>query len=135
MKFVTIFLIAASAFAQSDGVACFEKLTPPEYPAAALEARVEGSIWTTITIDADGVASKIETKALSVSADAQKLLAPAVEKAIRSATVKPECAGKTVNIAFRFLSADETTQLRPNEAAWVIPVENPSHDAEKRKQK
>jgi hypothetical protein len=52
-----------------------------------------------------------------------------VEKAILAAKVKPECAGMTVNVAFRFLSADETAELRPNEGAWVVPVLNPSSDA------
>ena len=98
-------LIPAYANAQqtsSDGLACFENLTAPEYPQAALRAQVDGSVYTTTKLSPAGTVDKVETQVVSAWADGPKLLPAAAEKAIRAAKVKPECAGKTVSVVFRY---------------------------------
>ena len=84
------------------GLACFENLSTPEYPRSALQAHVDGSVWTTTQVSAQGAVDKIDTQVVSAYGDGPKLLTPPVEKAIRSAKVRPECAGKTVSVVFRY---------------------------------
>jgi hypothetical protein len=91
-----------SAESVTDGLACFENLNTPEYPRVALQSHVDGSIWTWTTTDAQGGNAKIETQVVSAWSEAPKLLAPAVEKAIHAARVKPDCAGKKVWVVFRY---------------------------------
>lgn len=85
-----------------DGLACFENLATPEYPKAALQSHVDGSVWTTTKVNPQGTVDKIDTEVVSAWADGPKLLPPAVEKAIRAAKIKPECAGKNVSVVFRY---------------------------------
>src|SRR5579872_3969613 len=93
---VFVVLIPACALAQSstEGLACFANLATPEYPSAALEAHVDGSVWTTTHVSPQGAVEKIETQVVSAWGEGPKLLTPPVEKAIRAAKPKPECAGK-----------------------------------------
>jgi hypothetical protein len=81
---------------------CFENLAAPEFPESALRARVDGTVWTWTEVSPQGIPGKIDTQVVSAWADGAKLLTPAVEKAIRAAKVKPECAGKTVAAVFRY---------------------------------
>jgi hypothetical protein len=76
-------------------------MVPPEFPRAALEARVDGSVWTWIQVTAQG-AGKVDTQVVSAYSQGPKLLTPAVEKAVQESTFKPECAGKTVAVVFRY---------------------------------
>jgi hypothetical protein len=86
----------------SEGLACFENLATPDYPKAALRAYIGGSVWTTTNVNPQGGVDRIETQVVSAWGDGPKLLTPPVEKAIRSAKVKPECAGKAVSVVFRY---------------------------------
>ena len=93
---------AQQAPAPADGLSCFENLGAPEYPAAALQAHVDGSVWTWTTVSPQGTADKVDTQVVSAWADGAKLLTPPVEKALRAAKIKPACAGKTVRVVFRY---------------------------------
>jgi Gram-negative bacterial TonB protein C-terminal len=105
------FMISVSANAQrastpppapNPGLACFENLSMPEYPKAALQAHIDGSVWTTTQVSAQGTIDKIDTQVVSAWHDGPKLLTPPVEKAIRSAQIKSECDGKAVSVVFRY---------------------------------
>jgi hypothetical protein len=85
-----------------EGLGCFEDLVAPEYPKAALQAHIDGTVWTTTQVNPQGGIGKIETQVVSAWADGSKLLTPPVEKAIRAAKVKSECAGKSVPVVFRY---------------------------------
>ena len=74
----------------------------PEYPTAALRADVDGSVYTWVKLSAQGTVDKVDTEIASASAQASKLLVPAVEKALRSSKFKSDCAGKTVAVVFRY---------------------------------
>ncbi len=101
-----IFLMSWNARAQPasgpDGLACFENLSAPEYPRTALQAGVDGSIWTTVHVSAQRTVEKIDTEVVSSWSEAPKLLVPAVEKAVRAASIQPACAGKAVRVVFRY---------------------------------
>jgi outer membrane biosynthesis protein TonB len=85
-----------------DGLQCFDKLTPPEFPTAALQQHVDGSVWTYVNVGPQGSVDKIDTQVVSAWSDGAKLLTPPVEKAIRAATFKPACHGKQVSTVFRY---------------------------------
>ena len=93
----------------NDGLACFENLVTPEYPNSALQAHVDGSVWTWTQVSPQGVPDKIETQVVSAWGEGPKLLTPPVEKAIRASKVKAECAGKKVWVVFRYELHGEAT--------------------------
>ena len=86
----------------TDGVGCFVSLTTPEYPKAALEAHVDGSVWTWTEVSPAGVPGKIEMQVVSAWSQAEEMLKAPVEKAIHASLVKPECAGRKVWVVFRY---------------------------------
>lgn len=102
-------LFANAQQTSTEGLACFENLATPEYPKTALQAHVDGSVWTTTQVSPQGAVDKIDTQVVSAWGEGPKLLTPPVEKAIRSAKVKSECAGKTVSVVFRYQLHGEPT--------------------------
>jgi hypothetical protein len=61
-----------------------------------------------------GAADKIDTEVASAWGDGPKLLTPAVEKAVRASKFKPECAGKTVAVVYRYeLHGEPTANAKP----------------------
>src|SRR5580658_9421976 len=61
------------------GFECFESVQTPEFPQAALQSRIDGTVWVTLQVTPQLTADKIETKVTSAWANGPKLLAPAVE--------------------------------------------------------
>lgn len=100
---------ASQTTSSMDGLACFESLAAPEYPKAALQAHIDGSVWTWTQVTPQRTADKIETQVVSAWSEAPKLLTPPVEKAIRAAKIKPDCAGKKVWVVFRYELHGEAT--------------------------
>jgi len=86
----------------TDGLACFENLSTPDYPKSALRSNVDGSVWAWAQVSPQGTVEKVDTEVVSAWSEAQKLLVPAVEKAIRAAKIKPNCAGRKVWVVFRY---------------------------------
>ena len=111
-----------------DGLACFESLAAPEYPKDALQAHVDGSVWTWTDVDAQGHVGKVDTQVVSAWSQGEKLLPPAVEKAIRAAKVKPDCWGKRVSVVFRYELHGEATPnpkvTSKNEAPNIMYIES-----------
>lgn len=108
------------------GLECFAQVSTPEYPPAALQEDITGTVWTTITLTPQDTIGKIDTRVVSAYSSGEKLLAPAVEKAIRSSTFKPDCAGKTVSVAFRYQIAGQavanpqpTSTKEPPNVVWI----------------
>jgi len=94
---------ATPAVAAPDpGLACFENLAPPEFPKSALQAHIDGSVWTWTQVSPQGTPEKVKTEVVSAWGEAPKLLIAPVEKAIRAARIKPDCAGKEVWVVFRY---------------------------------
>jgi hypothetical protein len=59
-------------------------------------------VYASIQVTPQGAADKIDTQVASSWGDGTKLLTPAVEKAVRASKFKPECAGKTVAVVYRY---------------------------------
>ena len=100
----------------------------PEYPKNALQAHVDGSVWTWTHLNSQGTVDKIDSEVVSAWGEGPKLLTPPVEKAIRAAKIKPECAGKTVSVVFRYqLNGEATTEPKVtsrNEAPNIMYIES-----------
>lgn len=108
------------------GLECFAQMSTPEYPKTALHEDVTGTVWTTINLTPQDTAGKIDTRVVSAYSDGEKLLVPAVEKAIHSSTFKPDCAGKTVFVAFRYeldgvavANPQPTSRKEPPNVVWI----------------
>ena len=84
------------------GLECFDNLPTPEFPRAALQAKVDGSVWETVQVDAQGAVGKIDTQVTSAYGDGEKLLKPPSDAAVRAAKFKSDCNGKTVLVVFRY---------------------------------
>ena len=84
------------------GFECIAHADTPDFPQAALQAHVDGTVYVWAKLTPQGTLDKIDTQVASAWADGSKLLAPPVEKVIRAATFKPECAGKTVAVVYRY---------------------------------
>lgn len=117
LSMVLIFSEPATGQQQKPGVtglACFENLTAPEFPQAALQTHIDGSVWTTVHVSPQATVDKIDTEVVSAWSNAPKILVPPVEKVIRAAKVNPACAGKDVSIVFRYsLNGDPTPTPEP----------------------
>jgi hypothetical protein len=91
------------------GFECFQSVETPEFPHAALQARVDGTAWLSITLTPQAAVDKIGTQITSAWGTASKLLTPAVEKAVRASKFKTDCAGKTVDVVYRYELHGEPT--------------------------
>src|SRR5579871_5175790 len=97
----------------NDGLSCFVNAPAPEYPRAAIDEHVDGSVWTWTTVTSQGTIDKIDSEVVSAWSKGPKLLAPPVEKAIHEAKIKPECAGRKIWVVFRYdLHGDATPTSR-----------------------
>ena len=108
------------------GLECFAQLSTPEYPPAALHEDVTGTVWTHISLTPQDTVGKVDTQVVSAYSDGAKLLDPAVEKAVHSSTFKPDCAGKTVFLAFRYeedgqavADPQATVKQEPPNVVWI----------------
>jgi hypothetical protein len=81
---------------------CFENLPTPEFPTAALQQHVDGSVWTWVQVTPQGAPGKVDTQVVSAWSDGANLLVPPVEKAVHEAKIKSDCAGKTIPVVFRY---------------------------------
>jgi hypothetical protein len=84
------------------GFECFDHAETPEFPAVALQAHVDGTAWLSIHLTPQETVDRIDTQITSAWGTAAKFLTPAVERAVRASKFKAECAGKTVDIVFRY---------------------------------
>src|SRR3979409_2660471 len=100
----------ADAESSTEGLFCFANIATPEYPTAALQAHVDGSVWTTTHVSPQGAIDKIDTQVVSAWGEASKLLTPPVEKAIRAAKIRSECGGTVVSVVFRYQLHGEATE-------------------------
>jgi|SRR5579871_832929 len=108
------------------GLECFENLPTPEFPRAALQQKVDGTVWVDLQGDAQGTPGKMETQVTSAYADGAKLLTPPVETAIHAAKLKPECAGKPVHVVFRYelhglpvANPEVSSHKEPSYLVWI----------------
>ncbi|GEM_PF-2426802 len=91
------------------GFECVDQLQTPDFPKAALQKHVDGSVWTWTKVSPQGTAEKIDTQVVSAYGEGPNLLTPPAEKALKESKFKTSCAGKTVSVVFRYeLHGQET---------------------------
>jgi|SRR5579862_3935616 len=108
------------------GLECFDNLPMPEYPKAALQAKVDGSVWYTVDVGPDGAPGKIDTQVTSSYGIGPKMLQPPADAAIHAAKFKASCAGKSVLVVFRYqlhgdaiANPEVTTRKDPPNMVWI----------------
>jgi hypothetical protein len=110
------------------GLECFDNLPTPEFPKAALQGKVDGSVWENVQVDAQGGVGKIDTQVTSAYADGEKLLKPPSDAAVHAAKFKSECNGKPVLVVFRYeLHGDATANPQVTsrkEAPYLVWIES-----------
>jgi hypothetical protein len=84
------------------GFECFAQAVTPEFPKAALQAKVDGTVYAFIQVSPQGTADKIDFDVASSWQNGKMLLTPPVEKALRESKYKTDCAGKTVAVVYRY---------------------------------
>jgi hypothetical protein len=96
------------------GFECFANVETPDFPLAALQARVDGTLWLSIHLNAQAGVDKIDTQVTSAWSTAKGLLTPSVEKAVHASKFKSDCAGKTVDVVYRYeLHGDPVASPKP----------------------
>src|SRR5215469_2405771 len=117
---------AAPAEPPPAGLECFDSLPIPDYPRAALQGKITGSVWETLEVGQGGTLGKLDSQVVSACADGPKLLTPPSEAAIHSAKLKADCAGKKVLVVFRYeLHGDATAnpqvtnRKEPPNLVWI----------------
>lgn len=108
------------------GLECFDSIGTPDYPRAALQGKIDGSVWETIEVGAGGAMGKVDTQVVSAYSDGAKLLTPPVDAVVKAAKLKADCAGKTVLVVFRYqLHGDATAnpqvtnRKEPPNMVWI----------------
>jgi hypothetical protein len=99
----------------------------PEFPAAALQRRIDGTAWLRIALTPQGAIDKLDLKVVSAWGTAPSLLGPPVEKVIRASKFKTSCGGKTVAVAYVFgISGEATAAPKPtrSDSARVMHIES-----------
>jgi len=91
------------------GLECVDQLQTPDFPKAALEKHVDGSVWTWTKVSPQGTADKIDTQVVSAWGQGPSLLTPPAEKALKESKFKTSCAGKTVSVVLRYELHGEPT--------------------------
>jgi len=112
---------------EDPGFECFEKAETPDFPAAALQRRIDGTAWLRIALTPQGAIDKLDLKVVSAWGTAPALLGPPVEKVVRASKFKAACGGKTVAVAYVFeISGDATATPKPTrkESARVMYIES-----------
>ena len=105
---------AQPAAPANPGFECFSRVETPEFPLAALRAHIDGTVYVWVRLTAQATVDKIDNQVASSWGDGPKLLVPVVEKAIRASAFKPECAGKTVAVVYRYdLHGDAIASPKP----------------------
>jgi hypothetical protein len=119
--------------AANPGFECFQSVETPEFPASALRAHVDGTVYASIQVTPQGAVDKIDTQVASAWGDGPKLLTPAVEKAVRASKFKPECSGKTVAVVYRYaLHGDSIASAKPTtkmELSNIMDIESQPQSA------
>ncbi len=84
------------------GFECFDHVVTPEFPGPALRQHVDGTVWVTLDVTAQGMPDNIHSEISTAWAAGEKLLVPPVEKAVRASTFKSSCFGKSVAVVYRY---------------------------------
>jgi len=104
MRVYLLLLISVSlpVTAQTEtNIACVERLEIPSYPRLAGQARIQGLVITNVRLGPDG--SVVSITSTSEHGKPHPLLLPSVEKSVRSSIFLKTCAGKQVELIFKFL--------------------------------
>ena len=112
---------------EDPGFECFEAAQAPEFPAAALQRRIDGTAWVRVSLTSQGAIDQLDLKVISARGTAPSLLGLPVEKVVRASKFKTACGGKTVAVAYVFsISGEAIATPKPTrkDSAHVMTLES-----------
>ena len=120
--------VAQPAPPEDPGFECFEGVQAPEFPATALQRRIDGTAWVRIALTPPGAIGNLDLKVISAWGTAPALLGPPVEKVVRASKFKTSCGGKTVAVAYVFGFSSEaaaTPMPARKDSPHVMYIDSP----------
>jgi hypothetical protein len=108
-------------FEPDSHIACVERLPVPTYPAAAIQARAEGTITAAVVLSPQASVQSVTTEFQTKTQKTIGLLIHAVEDAIREATFRATCSGETVALVFDFKFAGRSSDVPKQSASFGYP--------------
>jgi hypothetical protein len=113
---------AQNPFEPETNIGCVERMQMPAYPAMAREAQVEATITASVLLSPKPtVQQQVATQFKSKTQRAAAILMPTVEKAIREASFRSDCTGKTVALIFDFKVAGPPSANPKQSVAFGYP--------------
>jgi len=122
---LVVFLAVPLVAQVESNIGCVERLELPQYPPLGKQARIWGTVATTVQLGADGSIEKI---AFEPTGTKNHVLQAGVEESLRKASLAKNCAGKQITFVFNFeLRAEGYPQTTfsfgfPNQF-WIIAPE------------
>ena len=115
----------AGAPPDESNISCIERMDLPVYAPLARAARIEGVVTASVRLSAEGSVQDVNSDI--PKRDSRILLWSPAERVLRNARYRPDCAGKTVTVIFKFQIAGEASSYdrpahvfgAPNQF-WVI---------------
>jgi len=109
------------------GGACIERLQIPDYPRLAIVAAISGTLTTSVLLSPQATVQSISTDAKTARGAGAPLFVAPVETAVRRATFRPNCGGRTVVMVFHF-EFGETVSYTPKQSVvfgypntfWIV---------------
>ena len=117
---------------EDPGFECFEAVQMPDFPAAALQRRFDGTAWVRIALTPQGTIGNLDLKVISAWGPAPGILGPPVEKVVRASKFKASCNGKTVAVAYVFgISGEAVPAPKPTrkDSAHVMYIDSQPQSA------
>jgi hypothetical protein len=114
-------LSAQNPFEPETNAACIERLAIPSYSTSARQAEIEGTVTAPVVLSPRASVEWITTGFVSRTERIYGVLIESVENAIREATFRPHCAGKTVTLVFDFKIAGPSSDCPKQSAAFSYP--------------
>src|SRR5882724_5942911 len=112
---------AQNPFEPSFNIACVERIPVPAYPELARQRQVEGTVNATVVLSPQASVQLITTDFASKTDKVIGILIRTVEDAIRAATYRTACGGKTVSFIFDFKLSGTASASPRQSAAFVYP--------------
>lgn len=112
---------ATSAPQDATNILCVEKIQIPTYPPLARQARVAGTLSVKVKLGQNGIVSEVSAQSRLNNDRAQAILLTPIEKALRQAQFRTDCAGKVVILEFDFHIDGDPYDHQTQEVAFGYP--------------
>ena len=113
--------MAQNRFEPDTNISCVERLQPPQYPVLAVQSRIEGTVGASVLLTPQGSIHEVKTEFISKTPTVTGALIQSVEQAVRGATFRQYCGGKTVTLVFDFKISGQPSENPKQSVAFGYP--------------